>query len=92
MSKVSRGIIYFLIMAIIICGLFYGFVQVLKPDIPEVDHWEEYRIKPGDTLWSITPYKDGYDIRDLIQEVIDHNSLTSANLIAYEIIEIPSWR
>lgn len=92
MSKAVRGIIYFLIMAIIIVGLFYGFIQALKPNVPEVDHWEQYMIKPGDTLWIITPSKDGYDIRDMIQEIIDHNSLGSANLIAYEIIEIPCWR
>ena len=92
MNKVKRGIVYVLIMAVIFVGVSYLSIQMLKPNIPEVDHWEEYVIQPGDTLWSIVPYKDGYDIRDMIDFVIDYNSLSSANLIAYEVIEIPSWR
>ena len=84
MNKVKRGIIYFLIMTVIIVGISYLSIQMLQPKIPEVDHWESYVIRPGDTLWSIVPYEDGYDI--------EHNSLPSANLIAFETIEIPSWR
>lgn len=92
MNKVKRGIIYFLIMTVIIVGISYLSIQMLQPKIPEVDHWESYVIRPGDTLWSIVPYEDGYDIRDMIDFVIEHNSLPSANLIAFETIEIPSWR
>jgi len=90
MSKAVQNLICFLIMTVIVIGLFYGFIKALEPDVPEVDHWEEYMIRSGDTLWSITPYKEGYDIRDLIDCIQTHNNI-SAEIFPGEIIELPVW-
>lgn len=91
MTKIKRGIIYFIIMAIILTVLVAGAVQALKPDTPEVSRWVSYRVKPGDTLWSIVPAVDGYDIRDMIDLVIKHNDIQATGLIAYDVIELPIW-
>lgn len=91
MTNVKKGILYTLILVIIVFVLMLGAVKALEPDVPEVNHWEEYRVKPGDTLWNIVPGMDGYDVRDMIDLVIEHNGIKSSGLIAYDIIELPVW-
>lgn len=91
MVSIKKGILYFMIMAIIIFAIILGAVKALEPKCPEVNHWEKYSVRPGDTLWSIVPSADGYDIRDMIDCVIEHNELESAGLVAYDVIELPVW-
>lgn len=90
MTKIKRGIIYLLIMIVLFSSVFFMTLKVLEPKIPDVASWEKYMVKNGDTLWSITPYKEGYDIRDLIDCIQNHNNI-DAMIFPGDIIEIPIW-
>lgn len=90
MTKIKRGIIYLLIMIVLFSSVFFMTLKVLEPKVPDIVNWEKYMVKSGDTLWSITPYKEGYDIRDLIDCIQNHNNI-DAMIFPGDIIEIPMW-
>lgn len=86
------NIICIVIFLVILFGIVMMFMNALNPKLPEVDSWYKYKIKSGDTLWSITPDNDGYDMRVLIKVVKDYNNLTSSNIEEGDVIELPIWK
>lgn len=91
MNAKKHTIIYAIIFIILVVGIILGFINLLKPNYPDVNEWYKYKVKSGDTLWNITPLVDGYDIRDLIHVVKVHNNLSSSGLETGDVIELPVW-
>lgn len=56
---------------------------------PEVDHWEEYTVKSGDTYWDIVEVPEGYNVQATIDMVREHNG--NKELYFHDKIEIPVW-
>ncbi len=86
-KKIRLTVILLIVMIILIT---ICLKSALTPKYPEVDHWEKYVIQPGDTLWTIVPNDNEYDIRVIIDMVEEHNNIT-ANIRAYDVIELPVW-
>lgn len=92
MKKRSITMIFCVIVFLAtIIGIMFMFVDALTPEFPSVESWYRYKVKDGDTLWDITPLVDGYDIRDLINVVKEHNNLSNSGLTAGDVIELPVW-
>ena len=92
MNSRKNNMICVIIFILLIISMIIGFVITLQPKYPEVEQWQTYKVRSGDTLWDIVPHKDGYDIRDLIQVVHEYNELTSSGLEEGDVIELPVWK
>lgn len=89
MNKRVRELICIILCILIIWVALICCVKMLTPKIPPVSDWITYEVLPGDTLWNISPRSSQYDTRVIIDMIIEHNNLSSGNLIAYSTIEIP---
>lgn len=56
-----------------------------------VENYQEYWIKPGDTLWEIAGnhVPEGYDIRKYIYDIKQHNDMETSMIFQGEKIMIP---
>ena len=50
----------------------------------------QYRVKAGDTLWSIAERTYGGDPREGVWELRERNHLTSATIVPGQVIVLPS--
>lgn len=77
----------------LIALLFFIFTPAKKA--PVNISYKEYYVKTGDTYWSIAGklqsegYRDNFDIRVVVDELIDKSQIRADNLKAGDIIYIP---
>ena len=49
-----------------------------------------YRVRPGDTLWSIAEQTHGGDPREAIWKIRERNGLGSATIVPGQVLLVPS--
>lgn len=77
-------VVIFIVIIIAVLAVVY---DAMTPNI-NVISWQEYKVKSGDTLWTIVPNADKYDIRDVIDLVKEHNNIGDVLNIG-QVIELP---
>ena len=55
-------VVIFIVIIVAVLAVVY---DAMTPNI-NVISWQEYKVKSGDTLWTIVPNADKYDIRDVL--------------------------
>ena len=77
-------VVIFIVIIVAVLAVVY---DAMTPNI-NVISWQEYKVKSGDTLWTIVPNADKYDIRDVIDLVKEHNNIGDVLNIG-QVIELP---
>ena len=60
--KIFYSVLVFIMIVLVLLFLAISIKHFITPKYPEVDHWETYQVKYGDTLWNIVPENNNYDI------------------------------
>ena len=84
---------FFTCILIALCVLFFIFTVLAAQPTPEILCYEEYRIKSGDTLWTVARQSNGYDSLDTrkIIDDIEAESDCSADIYPGQTIYIPVY-
>lgn len=83
----KRDIFRVFVFIFIIVAVLIVVYDAMTPNV-KVTSWEEYKVSAGDTLWTIVPTTNKYDIRDVIDLVKEHNNIGDTLNIG-QIIELP---
>ena len=91
-----RGRIVLAVLAVlVVCGLFVAGASAAQASGPASAHGgpgaaERVVVQPGDTLWSIAQSAaPNADARTLVQEILQANRLTTANITAGQRLWVP---
>ena len=91
-----RGRIVLAVLAVlVVCGLFVAGASVAQASGPASAHRgpgaaERVVVQPGDTLWSIAQSAaPNADARTIVQEILQANRLTTANITAGQRLWVP---
>lgn len=90
-SNSLRTFVFVVIAIAVVVLLTLGIRNAISPRVPEDVIWKEYAVQPGDSLWSVVPHDNSYDIRDIVKMVADYNEIEDYNLIPYTVIYVPEW-
>ena len=86
-KDIVASVIEVIIFIAIIVAVLAVVYTAMTPNI-KVTSWEEYKVGAGDTLWTIVPTTNKYDIRDVIDLVKNHNNIGDTLNIG-QVIELP---
>jgi len=91
-----RGRIVLTVLAVlVVCGLFVAGASAAQASGPASAHGgpgaaERVVVQPGDTLWSIAQSAaPNADARTVVQEILQANRLTTANITAGQRLWVP---
>ena len=89
LNSLAKTLFWVALGLVVVIILILGIHRVIETKAePEVEYWEEYTVKYGDTLWTIVPQNNNYDVRVIINMVKEHNNIGS-DIIVGQIIELP---
>ena len=87
--RLNKVICFFIIVLLIISFMII-LKNIINPTLPEIKYWKEYTVKEGDTLYTIIDHDNGYDFRNIIDLVKEHNNIENS-IYPSQVIEIPVW-
>lgn len=90
-SNSFKTFVFVVIAIAVVVLLTLGIRNAISPRTPDNVIWTEYAVMPGDSIWSVVPHDNNYDIRDIVKMTADYNNIEDYNLIPYTVIYVPTW-
>ena len=78
-----RRILVVAVAVLLLWALFAGDTGASGPE-------RQYRVKPGDTLWSIAERTSGGDPREVVWKIRERNDLESALIVPGQTLVLPA--
>jgi len=78
------------VLLFILVTVFAGFIVSAGASTPQVNEYQVFRVKEGDTLWEIASlYSQNSDIRKYIYDVKKLNKLSGDTIYAGQVLLLP---